>query len=128
MPAQLWYIYLVKNPRYTQGRRGQKYVVIVLIDTSPMRFYINSEITDWITARPGLWACEANISAEEHPVLTHDSYVDCQEVYRFQPRELTARKDKISANAKRAIVNAVRDCPKLERKYKEAILVQQDII
>jgi hypothetical protein len=97
-------------------------VVIAHIDNKrPMGFLINSKISNWLRKRPGLLICEVSISAAEHTCLRYDSFVDCRDLFSFNDWEIK-RRVAVSEQAKIAILQAIRDCPTIERKYKAAIL------
>ena len=103
-----------------------KFVVIVHFDTQPMGFLINSRVSNWLRKRPKLLACEASISSSEHPALDHDSFVDCRDLYSFHHWDLNDR-DPVSEQAKTNILEAIRVCPTIKRKYKQAILNREGV-
>jgi hypothetical protein len=120
--AKLWHIYFARNCNHVKPLPKDKFVVIVHIDKNPMGFLVNSHISNWLRKRPHLLACEASISSDEHSCLKHDSFVDCHSIYAFFDWELTSERGEVSHRAKINILKAIRDCPTIERKYKEAIL------
>jgi len=123
--AQLWQVYHVTNCRHTSPPKD-KFVVIVHIDGNALGVFINTRISSWIQARPNLIVCETTISAAEHPFLNYDSWVDCQDLYPYTDAELVSGRGIVSETAKCSILNAIHLCPKLERKYKNAILAREN--
>ncbi len=54
---------------------------LILLKTQPYEFFIiNSEINNFITNTPSLYACQVDIPHEDHKsFLTHDSVADCSD-------------------------------------------------
>lgn len=117
-----WFIYFVPNCSYTRPEPKDKLVVIVCRDEYPRGFLINSEIDPWIQIRPEMLAGQVPLKAAEHPCLTHDSYVDCLDLFRFDDFELTNLRDEVSENAKSSILEAVEGSKTIARRYKRLIL------
>jgi len=57
-----------------------KYLVIVGTDPDPIGFFINSRVPAFIAKRPGLLACQLELSPTDYPFLRHVSYLDCRAV------------------------------------------------
>lgn len=124
--AELWRIYFVRNCVHALPQPKDKLIVVVHSDDENLfGFFINSRISPWLQQRPYLLVCEAEILSAEHPCLTHDSYVDCKDLYQFSEQELTEAREQISPQAKESILKALQVCPAVERKYKKAILSRE---
>lgn len=123
MAIHRWQVYYVRNCRHALPAPKNKFVVIACIDGGiPRGFFINSAVNTYIQARPYLFACEAHILVEEHPFLSHDSWVDCQNIFPFTVYELSDLRGTLSANAITSTRSAVEDCSVLKRRFKTIIL------
>lgn len=121
-PAQPWWIYFVPRCSYTRPEPKDKLVVIVCRDDYPRGFLINTSVDPWIRIDPGKLASQVRITVDEHPSsLDHDSYVDCLDLYRFEDFELSQPREKVSANAKSAIIAAVGQSKTIVRRYGKLI-------
>jgi hypothetical protein len=98
----------------------------VHIDSVAYGCFINSNISQWLQARPNLLVCEVSIPGLNYHGINHDSWVDCQELYEFTDSELNERIDVVSDTLKEDILNAIHLCPKLPRKYKAAIAQREN--
>ncbi len=118
-----WDVFFLPNCRHAKPVPKPKLVVIAYIIPSPYGFLINSTINRFIRQRPYLLPCEAEIQATQHTsFLPHDSYIDCREAFPFDLAELTQSRGKLSTDAQKAVLKAVRHCPVLERIHKQRIL------
>lgn len=123
MAVQLWHIYFVANCQYVKPEPKDKLVIPVCMDENDyIGFLINSEIGDFVRNQEELLVCQAYLRAFDHACLNHDSIVACHTPYKFSESELTEHRHAVSANAKEVILNAVKLCTVIERKYKRAIL------
>lgn len=120
-PVQQWHIYFVRNFPHTTPPKD-KLVIVACFAETPMIFLINSTITEWLRKRPHLLVCDPVIRAAEHDCLRYDSYVHCQTIFPIEVALLTHDRGPISTTAREDILNAVQDCPVLERRYKNLIL------
>ena len=122
--VNLWHIYKVPNCKLVRPKPKLKYVVTVGQNTTDTfwGFMINSQIRPFITSKPDLLACEARILASQHPVLRHDSYIDCTNLYSFPTRDFHSDEGVLSEDAMSVLMQTVRDCPMLKRKQKRMIL------
>ncbi len=87
-----------------------------------MGFLINSGIRKYIQNRPGLLASQAVIEESNHKCLSHDSYVDCVDLYEFEDTELIEDKGPIHKQAMIRIKEAVDNSKTIEVRYKKLIL------
>lgn len=117
----LWHIYHVKNCRHAKPDPKDKFVVIVCRDVQAMGFFINTEINSYIKNRPELLACQVVIKASNHRCLDWDSYVDCNELFRFKDAELSAR-NLVVKQTRDAIKVAVNISETLEERHRKLIL------
>ncbi|HAG84685.1 MAG TPA: hypothetical protein DCL61_26925 [Cyanobacteria bacterium UBA12227] len=115
-----WEIFYVPSCRYAKPIKD-KFVVIAYVNPSPHGFFINSRINKFISNRPYLLACEAQILANQHPFLKYDSYIDCREIFSFLESELTDTRGIMSSDAQAAVIEAVNSCRVLERIHKTRI-------
>lgn len=87
-----------------------------------MGFLINTGIHPLIQKRPELLACQALIEKSHHRCLSHDSYVDCIDLYDFEDEELVEGAVPISEQAMLRIKEAVDKSKTIEKRYKKLIL------
>lgn len=120
----LWHIYLVERCHHVRPEPKSKFVVTVGYNGSDefWALMINSRIGPFIQNRPYLLTCEADIVADQHRSLDHDSYIDCTNIYSFYAWDFKRDKGVISKDAGSALLEAVRSCPTLKTKHKRMIL------
>jgi len=118
-----WRIYFVRKCRHARPSPKSKLVVIVCQDGEKYHgFLINTRIVPYIKLRPALLVCQAPINVSQHSCLSHDSYVDCAELYGFTSGELNNPRNQISPDAKESIIKAVYSSKTIENRYKRLIL------
>lgn len=102
-----------------------KFVVLVAVQPTVVLFVTNSEINEWLQARPDLRDRQVTIRREDHTFLSHDSFLNCTEAVRQMEMEEIERqlvkdisniKNMIAANEREAILYAVKDCRTLSKK------------
>lgn len=118
----IWHVYHVQNCRYARPIPKNKYVAIVCKDLTPMGFLINTGIHKYIQNRPDLLICQAIIEESNHKCLSHDSYVNCIDLYEFKDKELIEDYGPISTQAIARIKEAVNNSKTIEVRYKKLIL------
>lgn len=118
----IWHVYHIKNCFHVRPTPKNKYVAIVCRDLRPMGFLINSSIHKYIQNRPNLLACQAVIEESNHKCLSHDSYVDCADLYEFDDTELVEDYGPVSKQAITRIKKAVNNSKTIEIRYKRMIL------
>lgn len=108
-----------------------KFMVVCCCDPL-LVLLINSEISDYIQARPNLLECQVDLLEADHPFLEWDSFVNCIEAH--QAFDLEAVKAQITSNytqtykgrvadyCLRSIYDAVRISEAMVRKHKRLIL------
>ena len=108
-----------------------KFVLVVATDPELMFFVINSEINQWLQARPDLRDRQVTIRQKNHLFLARDSYLNCTEAIRnMDPPMIEARleqeldniKDMITEWERDAILYAVNDCQTLTKKEIEWVM------
>lgn len=120
---QLWHIYYVPHCRHTIPHPKGKLVVIVCEDgLRCMGFLINSRIVAKIQNDPDLLACQVDIPASDHTCLSHDSYVDCIDLYPFERFELNHPREPVTDIVKVDIFRAVLTAKTIAPRYKRLIL------
>lgn len=111
----------------------EKFLLLACISPAPLFLIINSEISEFYQCRPHLRDRQVQISAAEHDFLTHDSFVDCTQVFtqfseeRIQDQSLSdigRIKGAISLTACAAVIKAVQASRTIELKYKQWILAE----
>ena len=118
----IWHVYFSPMCRHTKPRPKDKLVIAVCVEAEAiMGFLINSKVSNYIKNRPYLNVCQAGIGGEE-PGLQYDSIVDCHSLYRFTASDFAGDRGEISNNGKKQILEAVRDCPTIVKRYKKLIL------
>ncbi|CAM3868719.1 hypothetical protein [Deinococcus frigens] len=91
---------------------GEGYAVGVVINSR-----IN-ELGQGETLRP----CYAPLYAATHPFLDHDSWADCTRTFTVSLADLTDHRGHLTPNAGRAVLEAVRVCPRLKPRTQAALL------
>lgn len=121
--VQLWHIYHVDLCHHVKPKPKPKFVLAVaIVGDKVLAFMINSRISAFIRNKPELLVCEAAIVEKHHRWLSHDSFVDCRDLYDFYAWDFNSHRGEISAEAKKSVLAAVRSCPTLKRKDKRMIL------
>lgn len=120
MPS-VWQVYHVKNCCYTHPPKN-KYVVIVCKDVEFMGFLVNSKLSSFILKRPDLLICQVVLSASDYGFLSHDSYLDCGQIYPFDDDVLVISVSDINKKTMSAIKIAVSKAKTIEKHYKDLIL------
>lgn len=87
-----------------------------------MGFLVNSSIRQYVQKHPELRAGQVSIAATDYSFLTHDSYVDCTQLYAFGNSELRNSRGAITRQTREAILEAVENATTVERRYKDLIL------
>ena len=102
-----------------------KFVVLVSVNPALVLFVTNSEISEWLQARPDLRDRQVTLHQQDHNYLKRDSFLNCTEAVRQMDREEIERqlvkdtsniKDMITANEREAVIYAVRNCRTLSKK------------
>jgi hypothetical protein len=72
------------------GRLHEKRFVVLDVDDHTITCVINSEISQFIRARPALLRCQVLMQAVQHEFMDHDSHVDCSRIRSFLTEEVLA--------------------------------------
>jgi len=87
-----------------------------------MGFLINSKISKFVLKKPDLLACQVILSTSDYGFLSHDSYLDCGQLYPFGDAELVIGRERINEKTKSEIKNVVSKAKTIEKHYKNLIL------
>lgn len=109
-------------------RNKDKYLVIVCEETL-LAFIINSKIPNIAIKDPRLAPTQVLIEASTHSFLDHDSYINCNEVFKLSLEDIEKQilpdmnriKDPVTIKVIQAIKTAVAVAPALAPKDKKAI-------
>lgn len=127
MNIKQWQVYYVPNCRHVRPNPKSKFVVVAYVDIGiPHGFLINSIVNKYVRNQDHLFQCQAQVIGVEHPFLSHDSWVDCQDLYQFTITELTDLKGSLSDAAIGYVMAAIRRCPVLMPVQKQIILDQHN--
>lgn len=118
--VNLWDVYYLFCT-HTKPFPKHKFIIIVCFENTPMGFLINSQINQYVQSRPKLMPCEVKIEQHEHQFLSHDSFVDCRDLFPFTNNELNDLRGTIVEQSRKDILLAVAACPVLPRDYKALI-------
>lgn len=111
--------------------RKEKYVVVAATEDPLLLLLVNSDVPEFINARPDLRDCQVTIKVEEHTFLKYDSFLDCTETFDSMTREeilgqlaadMSRIKGELSAAARRAAAEAIRRARTLSTAHKRRIL------
>ena len=96
----------VKFPEVTKP----KYLVLVADDDPEIwTFIINSEINEYVTARPHLLKCQVKIAAADHAFILHDSHLACDKVLHLHRADVIRELMANMAGIKGSVADDVRD-------------------
>jgi hypothetical protein len=76
--------------RMDDGRLHEKRFVVLHVDAHTTTCVINSEISQFIRARPALLRCQVTMQVAQHEFMDHDSHIDCSRVRSFLTDEIVA--------------------------------------
>jgi hypothetical protein len=76
--------------RMDDGRLHEKRFVVLHVDAHTTTCVINSEISQFIRARPALARCQVLMPLAHHDFMDHDSHIDCSRVRSFLTDEVVA--------------------------------------
>ena len=123
-PIAPWHVYFVTQCRHAKPQPKDKFVVIMCIDSAPCGFFVNSKINQYIYQNSYLLPCEVQLLAVNHNFLAYDSWLDCRDIYYFHTAELIHYRGVIHQSARRDILDGVKNCKVLAKRYKKLIAVQ----
>jgi hypothetical protein len=125
MPITKWQIFFVQNCQQVKPIPKDKFVVVAHVDTSwCYGFFINSRINRFISDNPKLLPCEVLIAATQYTFLTHDSFIDCRDVYTFPLKDMNNNREMLNEQTIENVLKAVSVCPVLKPVHKKVILGQ----
>ena len=76
--------------RMDDGRLHEKRFVVLHVDDHTTTCVINSQISQFVRARPALLRCQVLMQLAHHDFLDHDSQIDCSRVRSFLTEEVLA--------------------------------------
>jgi len=117
----LWRVYRIKECHYINPPK-LKFIVIVCKDVEYMGFLINSTINQFITKRPSLLECQIILSQSDYGFLSHDSYLNCAQLYAFKDAELVVGLDLVNDKTKSDIKTVVSKAKTIETRYQNLIV------
>ena len=117
----IWRIYRIKNCYHTHPHKD-KFIVIVCRDAEYMGFLVNSTINHYVLDRPYLLKCQVMLRESDYGFLSHDSYLDCGQIYSFKDGELVVGLELIHDKTKAEIKTAVSASKTIAKRYKDLIL------
>lgn len=108
----------------------EKFVVVGSVHPRPSLLVINSTINDFVKNRPHLAQCQVKIDQASHDFLSHDSWVACHEVVRFDLAEMHAQvvsdprrlKGLLSDEVKDQTLSAIKHAPTISLADKQHIV------
>ncbi|WP_420594397.1 hypothetical protein [Deinococcus sp.] len=109
---------------WMDGTTPAKYKFFVCLHVtgdSVLGIVINSRINE-LGQGPALRPCYATLSSEAHPFLEHDSWADCTRTFTVPLALLTDRRGQLTPDAARAVLEAVRVCPRLKPRTQGVLL------
>jgi hypothetical protein len=117
----IWRVYRVRKCRYTHPPKD-KFVVIVCRDLEYMGFLVNSTISQFVLKRSFLLECQVMLDDSDYGFLSHNSYLDCGQIYAFPDSELMIGLQTINDKTKTEIKRVVSISKTIAKKYKDLIL------
>ena len=107
-----------------------KLVVVGRIGPDVQVLVINSELSNYVLARPDLKMCQVQLDAAGHPFLWADSFLDCGQVYlisavdieRQLVEDMSRIRGEVSVQARPAALQAIRTSRTLTRQQKGQLL------
>ena len=102
------------------GRMGSDVQVLV----------INSELSNYVLARPDLKRCQVELDATGHRFLRVDSFLDCGQVYLVRAEDVERQlvedmgriRGEVSVHVRPAVLEAIRTSRTLTRQQKAQLL------
>lgn len=107
------------------GRVKEKYLVMVAsIDPDVLVFVVNTEVNQFVAARPELCRCQLTIDQASHSFLDYDSFLACHKtlaIPRAQVssdlvRDMSRYKGQISEDLRQQILGVIQTQPKMISK------------
>jgi hypothetical protein len=117
----VWRVYRIKKCRHTSPPKP-KFVVIVCKDKEYMGFLINSEISQFISNKPYMLACQITLTKAEYHFLFQESYLDCAQLFPFKDSELVIGLEVISDKTKAEIKKVVSKAKTITKHQRDLIL------
>jgi len=103
------------------GVLQEKRFLVVSVESETVTFVINSEIGNYLKARPALLKCQVGMDVATHPFMTHDSHVDCSRARSYPKQQVIAQLiaepswvlGDITADLRSQVVAAIKSSPTL---------------
>jgi len=108
----------------------EKLLVIGRIGPDVQVLVVNSELSNYVLARPDLRRCQVQLDAAGHIFLRADSFLDCGQVYfvsagdieRQLVEDLGRIRGEVSVGARPAVLEAIRTSRTLTKQQKGQLL------
>lgn len=118
--APAWGVFHVFMEATTPAKH-KFFVCLMTSGASAVGVVINSRINE-LGQGPHLRPCYAPVSAAGHAFLSYDSWADCTRTFTVPLEALTDPRGHLTPEAGRAVLEAVRACPRLKPRTRAALL------
>lgn len=105
----------------TTPAKHKFFVCLTVTGGSAVGVVINSRVNE-LGQGEALRPCYAPLMAAAHPFLSHDSWADCTRTFTLPLGALTDYRGSLTPDACRAVLEAVRLCPRLKPRTRAALL------
>lgn len=119
--SDIWNTFHVPNCQHCHPHKN-KFVVISCSDGTCLGFLINTKIANFVLKRPELLKSQVPIKSSDYWYLTHDSYLDCSQLYPFDNDDLNDGRGKLLKSMITSIKSVVSTSTTLEPHYIKLIL------
>lgn len=119
--SDIWNTFHVPNCQHCHPYKN-KFVVISCSDGTCLGFLINTKIANFVLKRPELLKSQVPIKSSDYWYLTHDSYLDCSQLYPFDNDDLNDGRGKLLKSTITSIKSVVSTSTTLEPHYIKLIL------
>ncbi len=125
VPGQVLYLFcdFTRPPK-------EKYALVAAVEPTPLLFLINSTIAAFIRSSAESVACQVALSAVDYDFLSHDSFIDCSQVFDCMTRieimgqlgnDVSRVKGTLTQSASKAVLSAVAMARTISGAHKRAI-------
>jgi hypothetical protein len=106
-------------------------LLLLCADPDPWFFVVNSAIPEFCRDKPHLLDVQVKLSADDHPFLDHDSFIDCSKIITsITPDTVQGQvlsdvgrlKGRLSQSARDEVTRAVQDSKVLSNREKNRIV------
>lgn len=107
------------------GEFHEKRYVVIHVDGNVCTCVINSDISNFIRARPDLNRCQVDIDQATHPYMDHDSKIDCSRVRVYPVEAILAQLEENPTWILGKITDPVRVNMSLALRHSTAIAIAE---